>query len=573
MADSGDEADSRTASVGMLRARKNQPVSRPPSTESSRPTKRRRRNRSRTSGDDLDDMVPKGASFTAHSLEVDPDETSSSGSDSDSDSDSSDSSDSSSTRSEVPSANPHIGSTAPAISWNQGRKAAVRTTLGKRKADTQAPSQSTSQFESTAQPLSTEQPEINEHKGQSPVKDKSSKQFKAVNGAYWRSRSASVSSGGEEDGSEEGEVNTGSDTDDSELDSEADDSLMLNIGGRSDGADETHTESRNGTGQTEPSRPGSQSAQSESKEAAFKRFAKKYPTAPVILLDLHRDDMDLQAKLVYWDRDVHAIDLQLPVGCLECLRPGHLAEVCPTKECVHCNAWNVHPSTQCPTWRRCQRCRARGHLQDDCPSLLKGSAAEVPCDYCGSTLHMESDCQHTYSQPTREAVFETITVSISCAHCTSASHLIGDCPHLPVSLQQRTRFFTLKDADPTKVNNLNVSDLPRKAAPPPPPTASRGKGRRGGGGNNNGIRSPPSNSEEDMMPRKGARKGPPPSRGRGRGSIKFGNSTAFDQPRGKPPPPPSGRPKGAPNRGGGGGGGGGNRGRGRGRGGRARGGR
>ncbi|EPS33363.1 hypothetical protein PDE_08325 [Penicillium oxalicum 114-2] len=569
MADSGDEADSRTASVGAQRARKNQRLARAPSADGSRPTKKRRRTRSRTSGD-LDDLVPKGASFTAHSLEVDPDETSSSGSDSDS---GSDTSDSSSTHNESASVNPHVGSTAPAISWNQGRKAAVRTTLGKRKADAQESSQSSSHLNPSAQPLSEGQSQADRSKASSPVKDQSAKQFKAVNGTYWRSNSASVTSGEGEDGSEEGEVNTGSDSDDSELDSEADDSLMLNIGTKSDGADESQSELRNGNGHADQSQAASSSAQTESKEAAFKRFSDKYPTAPVTLLDLHQDDMDLQAKLVYWDRDVHAIDLQLPVGCLECLRHGHMAEVCPMKECVHCGAWNIHPSTQCPTWRRCQRCRERGHLQDDCPSLLKGSAAEVPCDYCGSTLHMESDCEHTYCQPTREAASELITVSISCAHCTSASHLIGDCPHLPVSLQHRTRCFTLKDTDPAKVTNLNATGPSRKTAPPPP-SYSRGRGRRGGGGHPNGARTPSSNSEEDMMPRKGARKGPsaPPSRGRGRGSIKFGNSTVFDQPRGRPPPPPPSRPKGPPNRGGSNGGGG-NRGRGRGRGGRARGGR
>jgi protein AIR1/2 len=332
MSDSGDEADSRTASFGAQRDRKNTPSSRAQSGDDSRPTKKRRRNRSRTASD-LSDFVPKGASFSAIALEVDPDDTSSSGSDSESASD----------KSEAPAetlpANPHAGSTAPAISWNQGRKTAVRTTLGKRKAGSQAPSQSISQPQPEAQPQSQPEPQTMGSTANSEVNGTSAKQFKAVNGAYWRSRSASVSS--EEDVSEEGEVNSGSESDDSELDSEADDSLMLNIGTKGDGTDDYDPENLlmgNGPTNRQPNGSGARhlrdatQVQTESKEEAFKRFSKKYPTAPVTLLDLQQDDMDIQAKFVYWDRDVNAIDLQLPVGCIECLRQGHMAEVCPTKE-------------------------------------------------------------------------------------------------------------------------------------------------------------------------------------------------------------------------------------------------
>jgi protein AIR1/2 len=327
MSDSGDEADSRTASFGAQRARKNTPSSRAQSGDDSRPTKKRRHNRSRTASD-LSDFVPKGASFTANSLEVDPDDTSSSGSDSDSASDKSDAQD-------VPAPiNPHAGSTAPAISWNQGKKTAVRTTLGKRKAGSQVPSPSIPQ----SQPEPEPQPQTNGGTADTTVNGSSAKQFKAVNGTYWRSRSASASSEDDE-GSEEGEVHTGSDSDDSELDSEADDSLMLNIGTKEDGVDGYDPESllkgkshTNGHANGQPNGDTSDSVQTESKEEAFKRFSQKYPTAPVCLLDLQQDDMDVQAKFVYWDRDVNDIDLQLPVGCIECLRQGHMAEVCPTKE-------------------------------------------------------------------------------------------------------------------------------------------------------------------------------------------------------------------------------------------------
>jgi hypothetical protein len=203
MANSSDEeADSRTALVGAPRTRSNpRSTSRSTSHDSARPAKRQRRNRNKKDSD-LSDFVPKGVAFSATSLPVDnPDDTSSSGP-------SSSSEDSDSDADPTTVANPHAGNTAPAISWNQGRKAAVRTTLGKRSA---------------------------------PTNDKPT-QFEAVNDKYWRSRSASVSANGEDkstandqsqsdDELEDGEIDSKSDTDDSDsLGSEADDSILLNIG-------------------------------------------------------------------------------------------------------------------------------------------------------------------------------------------------------------------------------------------------------------------------------------------------------------------------------------------------------
>ncbi|KAJ5569977.1 uncharacterized protein N7459_009407 [Penicillium hispanicum] len=527
MSDSGDEADSRTASVGIQRPRSTQSSNRGDSN--SRPTKKQRRNRNRADRD-ANDFVPRGAAFSANALQVDPDETSTSDSASDS------------AKSDAPvtstAANPHAGSTAPAISWNQGRKSAVRTTLGKRKAPVHTQEQ--------GQAL----PEAN---------SAGAEQFKAVNGAYWRSRSASVSSAARSNRAasvEEGEVDSRSDSDDSEsLDSEADDSILLNIGAKSgDGADDYDPASlvldhgptnghTNGVSQAKAPVPPSQLG---SKEDAFRLFSQKYPTAPTTLVDLIEPDMGIQAKFLYWDRDINDIDLNLPIGCTECLQQGHLAEVCPTKEC---------------------------------PSALKSSASEIPCDLCGSSEHVESQCDYQWKFPMREATAQEITVSISCARCVSSSHLIGDCPSLRQPL--KTTSFSLKGIDPAHIINLNTQT---KLPPPPPTRAPSGKGRRGA------PRSPSSESE-DMLPRRGRRPPPPaPSRGKPRGgAIRFGNGFAAngrggsDKSRGKPPnrgrmPPPGNNtrqrsisPYGQPRRGpppprGGGG----NRGRGGGRGGRAR---
>ncbi|KAJ6083906.1 hypothetical protein N7486_010706 [Penicillium sp. IBT 16267x] len=536
MSDSGDEADSRTASVGIQRPRTKNSSNHGSGDNDSRPKKRQRRNRSRAS--DVSDILPRGASFSLNPLEVDPDETSSSGSSAGSGTDS-DNSDSPEKPAPV---NPHAGSTAPAISWNQGRKAPVRTTLGKRKAS----------GEVQPKPQAT---------------GPKSEQFSAVN-AFWTPHDDSPSpelsgedtgvigdqvSEDESGGSselEEGEVGSRSDSDAVSLDSEADDSILLNIGSKAeDTADEYSREEAITNGQTNGHVDGASEegalplpGSSESKEETFERYAKKYPTPPATLVDLERGDMEIQAQFIYWDQDINDIDLQLPVGCTECLQYGHQAEVCPTKECSHCQAWNQHISALCPSWRRCQRCRERGHTDKECPSALKSSASEVPCDFCGSSDHTESFCDDRWKLPLRETTSTEVRVSISCANCMSKSHLIGDCPslHRPYN----TSSFSLKGIDPDLIINLNTA--PKQIQPP----ISYKQGRKARGGARGGINARSSSpSSDDMLPRKGS-KPQPVSRGRGRGShIRFGNSVAPprngsgpDKSRGRPPPS-RGRPQ------------------------------
>lgn len=325
MPDSPDEdADSRTASLGVQRGRNNPcslASSRHASHDSSnpRPTKKLRRN---GPGDrDLGDFVPRGATFSANSLQVDPESTSSPGSSLDSSKDDSHS-ENLGTRGDAAPANPHVGSTAPAISWNQGRKSAVRTSLGKRSAQSDG---------------------------------NSAGQFKAVNGKYWRSRSASVSSGDTDvamedqaqgdDRLDDGEIDRSDSEDFDSLDSEADDSLMLNIGTRNekgpsaDAGDDYDPESlivkpSHTNGETSGPLLDSDAAQlaPPSKEEAFQQLSQKYPTAPTTLVDLHKSDLVIQAKYLFFDRDINELDLSLPITCIECLRDGHLADVCPTKE-------------------------------------------------------------------------------------------------------------------------------------------------------------------------------------------------------------------------------------------------
>lgn len=309
MPDSTDDNDSRIASVGISRSRaaSSNHSSRQSSTDPANANKRQRRKRK---ADDrvAQDFVPRGGSFSNAPLDVDSDETSSSGSSSSEDSGSSDSaSDSSDGESEPASTDVQMKS-ASALNWNKGSKGEIRTTLGAR-----------GNKRDESQPRS---------------------QFDAVNNKFWRSAS-------DDDEAEDGEIEEGeTDTSDSgmqlsgdsDADSEADRSIMLNIG-----QDLTAQGDQREAGPTHASNtislagaPANGSAKnSSSKEETLRQYSQKYPTAPAILSDLTREDLESQARFLHYDRDINDVDLQLPIACIECMREGHLAEVCPYKEVRH----------------------------------------------------------------------------------------------------------------------------------------------------------------------------------------------------------------------------------------------
>lgn len=505
---SGDENDSRTASVGLPRARASNTGSNNSSRRSSQDrkqantAKRRRIKGKDSTGRDVRDFVPQGATFSATGvLEVDPDSTSSSGSDSPSDSDG------------LNSANAD-----PPNEKEDGLSTRIDAT----------PDESRESRNET-EPLTN----ANGGNGRFPRQS----QFVEVNGKYWRSRSASESSANDESYStgkrdvEEGEINDNdirrlpSESDDSDTTSEdsegdeeqeADNSIMLNVGSHdSDGhssADGDDYEPRplsipaggpsNGGGPLD-------TALTQSKEDALHYSSRKYPTAPVALADLNSEDFETQAKFIYYGREARDIDLSLPIACTECLQEGHLAEVCPSKECIHCGAWNKHQSSFCPSWRRCQRCRERGHDEQQCSSPLKSSASEVPCDLCGSNDHLELDCDVMWKLPQRSKSPGPVLVSISCSHCTSNRHLIGDCPSLPKPMISSS--WTLNGFDPDMITNTNAVLPSKKKEKRNNQRSLRIRGRAD-------FRSPSSDSDDMMAhPNKLQRVGRKPNRG----SIRF----------------------------------------------------
>lgn len=125
-------------------------------------------------------------------------------------------------------------------------------------------------------------------------------------------------------------------------------------------------------------------------------------------------------------------------------------------QCEHCGSWQSHESRFCPEWRRCQRCRERGHDKNTCSSRLQASPSEVPCDLCGSPEHLEADCDLIWKVPSLPAGSDHISVSMSCCYCASNRHLIGDCPKRRFPMNSSS--WSLRGYNPSVISN--ISSLP-----------------------------------------------------------------------------------------------------------------
>lgn len=335
---SGDEGDSRTASVARQRSSANKGnggSSHSSRSSSQHRNKRQRRVRGDAGKGDVRDFVPRGATFSANGLGDElEDETSSSGEDDDEDD-------------KKPQTNPYAGTTAQAVNWNQGSLRSVKTSLGGRR-------NMKNQKPENKKPEGG--PEGNKPEDNEP-ESKANAQFDAVNGAYWRSRSASTSENGKtgekDNDTEEGEVHedetadnprpqSSGDSDDSEsLDSRADEAIMLNIGSRPDEKPNGEVSSDDDydpenqpileISMTNGETWSSNGDAAKTKEDAIRAFSRRYPTAPAVMHDLVGNDKLIQSRFWYWKQ---IEDVQAPVSCIECLAEGHIADVCPSKEVI-----------------------------------------------------------------------------------------------------------------------------------------------------------------------------------------------------------------------------------------------
>ncbi|EEQ88257.1 zinc knuckle domain-containing protein [Blastomyces dermatitidis ER-3] len=490
-----DDCDSRTASVGLLRTRKKHAFSESKKISSIGTSEKRRSGKNLTLGRrDIQDFVPKGTSFTSTLLEVDSSSSSSPDTAMENNTAMENKSSDDTTTDLAPSSvsPPASRGMAPAMNWNKLSKGTVRTVLrGRRQADTPNSSAANSfeavngkYWRSRSASASSAGSGDGEHHRRMHGQGQSDSETDAC-----RSKAHVGTNVGQKTFTAEfSDMDSGDDTD-------GNNDIVLNLSGlpktdeRIEATGELHGPGRemahqgsdvpgvqklNGEILSEP-HGSNLSVQTENKlpedeiycdgnrgnalsggpkAEAIRLFRAKYPSDPTTLADLTRVDLETQARYIFLDLEPEDLDLSLPITCIDCMKEGHLADICPNKECEHCGAWSVHESRFCPSRRRCQRCRERGHDAEACSSLLKGSAAEEPCDFCGSGDHTECECDLIWKLPKRNPTSGRIFISISCCHCTSNRHLVGDCPTRNFPMNSSS--FSLKHFDPSVFSNLNT---------------------------------------------------------------------------------------------------------------------
>lgn len=229
------------------------------------------------------------------------------------------------------------GGIQPSVSWNKSDRGAIRTKLRSSGTGKLAATPNTS--------------------------------FEEVNSTYRQSRSSSVSNSGHGDqpAGEESRtqkrgdsqsrphivINSSSDSEAGEV-TEGEDTMVLNMGSVGHAGESAHAsyetehegegahETQDGEkmGNVSQKHSAHDSAKSSNdlanarglKEAAMRAFNDKYRSDPQTLANLHREDLELQAKYIFYNVAIDELDLRRPITCMDCFKEGHLADVCPDKE-------------------------------------------------------------------------------------------------------------------------------------------------------------------------------------------------------------------------------------------------
>lgn len=174
--------------------------------------------------------------------------------------------------------------------------------------------------------------------------------------------------------------------------------------------------------------------------------------------DLSAEDFENQVRYTLFHLNRDQIDLNRLVVCTTCLQEGHLESSCPESNCIHCGAEGEHPSRTCPTYRRCLKCRQRGHDVDTCISKLRD--ASIPCDLCDSNEHFENTCPTRFFPKQRSVKTGEVKLWISCCICASKTHLVGDCAERRSGAQ--TSVWCLQSLDANQISNLSLEAGTRK---------------------------------------------------------------------------------------------------------------
>lgn len=360
-------ADSRTASFRKKRHLKtSNPDSNAQRSSSDGSTSRKRAKRQTRAGDqDLRDFVPLGAGFTASAEVLEGHEGVETHYISD---DSSEASEGGIMLSTLGAANP--GRHAPAMNWNSGSKATIRTTLGSVRGQSAVPS-AIDKLE--PQSISLIEPPA----------------------------SSSTAQG------KKGKHAVGFD-----IETEEEECLVL----ENDVNAETNVDALMDYSQSDPARSTNSELGHSSQQ-------------PKTLADLSEDDLRTQIKYTAPTKKSEEIRFDQPVTCLICWKLGHVGKDCPAQTCGICGAYNKHFTHACPRSRKCPKCREPGHVEGTCPyKLPRIVASEIICDLCQQQGHTEDHCEMLWRTFTSQATQTSLgRVRMACYNCGSDKHFGNDC--------------------------------------------------------------------------------------------------------------------------------------------------
>lgn len=351
-ADEEDECDSRTASFGQQRSQNRDTSSTHSQSDASGSKPERKRTRI---NDDTEGSSAKNIAST--NAGEDSREGSSSSSSQESDSDNSEDEprveDISSLKAQPPSKG-----AVPAVRWNKGSKSAIRTTLGGKRSASGASTPSQGQ-------TGTADEKGRDRSASTTVPDPGSHNPTPQGEIY---NSSNITEGPDRNASAEGQPSHAmsiSDGSESGEITEGDDDIMLNIDGRNEesffddnqpeakvmpekaqqspdhhqrdqvnghrtltnGSDKSHLANSDSNKDMIPPR-----LSGPTKEDAIRSQNLKYRAQPTVLADLFLDDLEIQAKYIFYELDIRDLDLSLPIKCINCRKEGHLTQVCPDKE-------------------------------------------------------------------------------------------------------------------------------------------------------------------------------------------------------------------------------------------------
>lgn len=358
---------------------------------------------------------------------------------------------------------PSFSGFTPSISWNQGSKAKIRTTLGSKLSCTI----NAKQVRSDELDLTLSSPAPNDLPTSADIEPSKRGGSGSLESAYAKTRdqsqpSESISTRGveeitdpseldyEEDGFDsDASVDTSEDSDEQESGeiTSGEDVAMFGstvqgeYGGASASLDrEEQTDAMMLYSDSNPGKlpfgaprlaelTGSGTIVIESQPSAAEPVPKPDPR---LLADLDPATRALQIRYFYAGKNSKTVNLNDAVKCFTCAKPGHLSERCDASKCPHCGIMGQHVSWACPKFRRCQKCAERGHDLSNCPyKLSRPGHKNIICDLCQRAGHPEDECEmiwRTSGKPW-ESDINPATVNLFCYECGAKGHLGNDCQY------------------------------------------------------------------------------------------------------------------------------------------------